>query len=28
MTPLYDSCKNLVLQGVTSLQELMSLNIE
>ena len=28
MTPLYESCKNLVLQGVTSLQELMTLNIE
>lgn len=28
MTPLYESCKNLVLQGVTSLQELMMLNIE
>ena len=28
MTPLYDSCKELVLKGVTSIQELMSLNIE
>ncbi len=28
MVPLYDSCKNLVLKGVTSIQELMSLNLE
>ncbi len=28
MTPLWNSCRNLVLNGVTSLQELMSLNIE
>ena len=28
MVPLYDSCKNLVLNGVTSIQELMALNIE
>ncbi len=28
MTPLFDSCKKLVLNGTTSLQELMSLNIE
>ncbi len=28
MTPLYTSCRNLVLKGVTSIQELMTLNIE
>lgn len=28
MVPLWDSCKKLVLKGVTSLQEMMSLNIE
>lgn len=28
MTPLFDSCKQLVLEGTTSIQELMSLNIE
>lgn len=28
MTPLWNSCRELVLSGVTSLQELMSLNIE
>ncbi len=28
MTPLWNSCRNLVLNGITSLQELMSLNIE
>ncbi len=28
MTPLYESCKKLVLNGTTSIQELMSLNIE
>ena len=28
MTPLFDSCKKLVLSGVTSIQELMTLNIE
>jgi type IV pilus assembly protein PilB len=28
MTPLWNSCKNLVEKGITSIQELMSLNIE
>lgn len=28
MTPLWDSCKNLVLNGTTSIQELMALNVE
>ena len=28
MVPLWDSCCNLVVKGVTSIQELMSLNIE
>ena len=28
MTPLFESCKNLVLEGTTSIQELMSLSIE
>lgn len=28
MTPLWDACRNLVFSGITSLQELMSLNIE
>jgi len=28
MTPLWNACRNLVLNGTTSLQELMSLNIE
>lgn len=28
MTPLWNSCRTLVMNGVTSLQELMSLNIE
>lgn len=28
MTPLFDSCKNLVLKGETSIQELMTLSIE
>ena len=28
MTPLFNSCKSLVEKGVTSIQELMSLNIE
>ncbi len=28
MTPLYETCKQLVLNGTTSIQELMSLNIE
>ena len=28
MTPLWSACRNLVLNGTTSLQELMSLNIE
>ena len=28
MTPLFESCKQLVLNGTTSIQELMSLNIE
>ena len=28
MVPLFDSCKQLVLDGVTSIEELMSLNIE
>ena len=28
MTPLFNSCKSLVEKGVTSIQELMSLNTE
>ncbi len=28
MTPLWNACRNLVVSGVTSLQELMSLNVE
>lgn len=28
MTPLWNACRDLVLNGTTSLQELMSLNIE
>ena len=28
MTPLYETCKKLVLNGTTSIQELMSLNLE
>lgn len=28
MTPLWTSCKNLVFKGITSIQELMSLNVE
>ena len=28
MTPLWNACRNLVFSGITSLQELMSLNIE
>ncbi len=28
MTPLWNACRELVLSGTTSLQELMSLNIE
>lgn len=28
MTPLWSSCRNLVVSGITSMQELMSLNIE
>lgn len=28
MTPLYESCRNLVYNGTTSVQELMSLNVE
>ena len=28
MIPLFDSCKNLVLKGETSIQELMTLFIE
>ena len=28
MTPLWNSCRNLVIKGVTSIQELITLNID
>ena len=28
MTPLWNSCRNLVTKGVTSIQELITLNME